>query len=233
MTTPPRPLPRVSRQDPLPPPGPGDAPHVWLARTPDDEVDADRAGVLDAGEAATAKGFRSGSDRRTYVEVHVGLRVLLGAYLGMSPRSVPLVRRPCVRCGEPHGRPAVEGNPIHFSLSHTDGLGLLAFAASPVGVDVEKVPTPDTVAEIAPSLHPRETQELAAWPLPDRPRAFARTWARKEAYLKGIGTGLSRGLALDYLGPTEPCAARLPGWHITDIPVGPTYVAAVALAVRS
>lgn len=229
MTILPRPLSLVSWQEPIPPPLGGGVPHVWVVRASEEDLAGEWLGVLDDGEVATARGFRSAADRRTYVEVHVGLRVLLGAYLGVSPDKVPLVRRPCPQCREPHGRPAVEGDPIHFSLSHSDGLGLLAFAARPVGVDVEKVPSPDTVAEVAPMLHPREAEELAACPAPDRPLAFARTWARKEAYLKGIGTGLGRGLALDYVGSAEPCEARLPGWHLTDVPVDPTHVAAVAV----
>ncbi|MGW6569082.1 4'-phosphopantetheinyl transferase family protein [Streptomyces sp. NPDC054975] len=225
----PRLLPRALGQEPMSPPASDAAPHVWLVRAPEADEPAQRTDVLDAGERETARGFRSGADRRTYTEVHVGLRVLLGAYLGMKPGDVPLVRRPCPQCQEPHGRPAVEGDPIHFSLSHSGGLGLLAFAASPVGVDVEKLPTPETVAEVAPMLHPRETEELAACPAADRARAFARTWARKEAYLKGLGTGLGRGLALDHVGAAEPCEARLPGWRITDVPVDPTHVGAVAV----
>ncbi|MFJ3582084.1 4'-phosphopantetheinyl transferase family protein [Streptomyces sp. NPDC090127] len=225
----PRPLPRVPGREPLSPPAPGEAPHVWLVRAPEVDVPAERLGVLDARELETVRGFRSAADRRTYAAVHVALREVLGVYLGGNPRDVPLVRRPCPQCGEAHGRPAVEGDPVHFSLSHSDGLGLLAFAASPVGVDVERLPTPETVAEVAPMLHPREVEELAALSPADRPPAFARTWARKEAYLKGLGTGLGRGLALDYVGSAEPCGARLPDWRIADVPVDPTHAGAVAV----
>ncbi|MEU9702892.1 4'-phosphopantetheinyl transferase superfamily protein [Streptomyces sp. NPDC047981] len=230
----PRLLPHSPELEPPTPPAlpvPGDAPHVWLVRAPEVDLPAARTDVLDAGERETARGFRSDADRRTYAEVHVGLRVLLGGYLGMKPQDVPLVRRPCPECREPHGRPAVEGDPLHFSLSHSDGLGLLAFAASPVGVDVERLPGPDTVEEVAPMLHPREAAELAALPTAERPRAFARTWARKEAYLKGLGTGLARGLALDHIGAAEPCEARLPGWRIGDVTVDPTHAGAVAVRI--
>ncbi|MEU4270020.1 4'-phosphopantetheinyl transferase superfamily protein [Streptomyces sp. NPDC026092] len=230
----PRLFPRVPGQEPpapLAPPAPDEAPHVWLVRAAEVDLPAARMDVLDARELETARGFRSAADRRTYTEVHVGLRVLLGAYLGVKPGDVPFVRRPCPECGEPHGRPAVEGDPLHFSLSHSDGLGLLAFAASPVGVDVERLPDLTTVEEVAPMLHPRETRELAGYAAADRPRAFARTWARKEAYLKGLGTGLARGLTLDHVGAAEPCEAQLPGWRIADVPVDPTHAGAVAVRV--
>ena len=53
-------------------------------------------------------------------------------------------------------------------------------------------------------------------------------WTRKEAYLKGIGTGLARGVAADYLGATG--LAPLPaGWSVLDVPVPDGHAAAAAV----
>lgn len=115
------------------------------------------------------------------------------------------------------------------SLSHSRDLSLLAFAAVPLGVDVEAVPASEAAAEIGAMLHPAESRELAALPASDRPAAFTRAWTRKEAYLKGEGIGLARDLSLDHLG-TGPVPRPGPaGWTVADVLVPAGYAAAVAV----
>ncbi|MCX5400830.1 4'-phosphopantetheinyl transferase superfamily protein [Streptomyces sp. NBC_00102] len=223
-----------------PPPGPsvldGGGPVLWSVRPwPQETPDPAAAGVLDEAERRQAAAFRRPEDREMYVASHTALRVLLGGVLELPPARVALVRLPCPGCGAAHGRPAVAGpagERVHFSLSHTGGLALVALAARPVGVDVERTPSATTVADTATALHPLEQSELSALPVADRPAAFARCWTRKEAYLKGTGEGLS-GSALSgaYLG-TGPTPAPPPGgWTLADVPVPPGYVAACAVAV--
>ncbi|MHC0433722.1 4'-phosphopantetheinyl transferase family protein [Streptomyces sp. O3] len=215
---------------PVRPPGPGRA-EVWL-------VDAARHGasaaglareLLDAGEQARAAEFAHGLDRSRYLAAHVALRRLLGGYLGCAPRQVTIARAPCPGCGEPHGRPVVPGSTLHFSLSHSGDLSLLAFAGAPVGIDVEAVPTAETVAEAAEVLHPREAAELAALCAAERPASFAEIWTRKEAYLKGVGIGLSGDPATHYVGRGGQ-RGRVPGWTIADVEV--PYGNRAALSLR-
>ncbi|WP_328892253.1 4'-phosphopantetheinyl transferase family protein [Streptomyces sp. NBC_00236] len=209
------------------PPG---SPALWL-------VDAERQsgqaqllapGILDAGELDRAARLVVPADRRCYVAAHVALRLLLGARLGVTPDAVRLTREPCPSCGGPHGRPATDGG-VHFSLSHTRGVALLAFADTPVGADVELVPKPETVSEIAGQLHPAESRELAELPEEQRPAAFARVWTRKEAYLKGEGIGLADGLAAEHVGTGPRPRPGPAGWTVTDVGVPAGYAAAVAV----
>ncbi|MEJ8643163.1 4'-phosphopantetheinyl transferase superfamily protein [Streptomyces sp. MS1.HAVA.3] len=60
-----------------------------------------------------------------------------------------------------------------------------------------------------------------------RPAAFARCWTRKEAYLKGTGTGLNTAPATVLAG-AGPRPARIPGWRVTDLATLPGYAASVA-----
>jgi len=204
----------------LRPPGPGGAPHPAAVSE------------LDRTERGRAASFVRPADRARYVSAHVALRRLLGAYLDLPPQQVPLVREKCPTCGGPHGRPGVAGTPppLHFSLSHCAGLVLVGVASAPVGVDVEELPGAERVELCAPTLHPAERRELESLPSRSRRAFFGRLWTRKEAYLKGIGAGLTRGLAADYLGdggagaPPGP-----PGWSVVDVPVGTGHTAAVAL----
>jgi 4'-phosphopantetheinyl transferase len=191
---------------------------------------ADR--LLDRGERARAAALHRVADQDGYRVAHVCLRMLLGAYLGVEPSDVTLVRQPCPVCRAPHGRPDVPGVPLCFSVSRTAGLCLLAFADTAVGADIERLPASDVVSALTPTLHPREAAELAACPPDRRPAAFARVWTRKEAYLKGLGMGLGRDLGLDHLGACARGPRRVPGWTVDDVAVGRDHAAAVAVAER-
>ncbi|GAA0462262.1 4'-phosphopantetheinyl transferase family protein [Streptomyces olivaceiscleroticus] len=220
--------------DPGPPPRPRDlvsGPRLWLVRAPGPDATPDES-VLDEEERCRAAALRRPADRALYVAAHVALREVLGGCLGVPAARIALTRLPCPGCGGPHGRPALAGpagEAVHFSLSHTGGLALLALAARPVGVDVERVPDIGLVRDAAGALHPTEQAELAELAGDSRAAAFARCWTRKEAYLKAIGEGLSGGgLSGAHLG-TGPEPAGLPGWQLCDVEVPPGYAAACAL----
>ncbi|MCX4782965.1 4'-phosphopantetheinyl transferase family protein [Streptomyces sp. NBC_01264] len=204
---------------------------VWLVDTDAQDRAAARLApeVLDPVEQQRAAAFKREVDRRRYVASHVALRLVLGAWLDLPPGRVRITRAPCPGCGGPHGRPVSEDGPVHFSLSHSDRLALLAVGPVPVGADVEALPTASAVAELAGQLHPREIAELEALAPEERPAAFGRVWVRKEAYLKGLGIGLARGLSLDYVGAGDTPADGLPGWSLTNVAVPPGFAAAVAV----
>ncbi|MFE7132718.1 4'-phosphopantetheinyl transferase family protein [Streptomyces sp. NPDC057638] len=211
----------------LPPP-PG-VELLWYGRVADTAADAlGRRDVLDAEESARLDSFLRPIDRDAYAVAHVRLRQLLGERLGISPGAVRMARESCVRCGGPHGRPAVADGGVHFSLSHTRGLVLIGLAPTPVGVDVEGVPDTTTVDDVSGQLHPRERAELAALPAAERALAFARCWTRKEALLKGTGAGIGEELTTTYVG-AGPQPAGDTGWLITDLPTLAGYAAAVAV----
>ena len=78
---------------------------------------------------------------------------------------------------------------FHFNLSHAGIYCVCAVADEPVGADVEERQRMDEgVARICFQERERawlRAQEDPGW-------AFTRLWTRKEAYLKLLGTGLSR-----------------------------------------
>ncbi|MFE0174048.1 4'-phosphopantetheinyl transferase family protein [Streptomyces sp. NPDC059002] len=212
--------------------GPEPSPALFLVHAEDlaGEWERSLAAVLGEEERARAARFHRAADRDTYAVTHLALRLVLGRILEVDPAAVPFTRHACPGCGGPHGRPGVAGDPVHFSLSHSGRLGVVAVAGTPVGVDVERTASAETAAPLVPRLHPAERAELDRLPEPERPGAFTRTWCRKEAYLKGIGTGLSRPLSQDYVS-AAPEPAAPPGWLLADVPVGEPDMAA-AVAVR-
>ncbi|WP_327678436.1 4'-phosphopantetheinyl transferase family protein [Kitasatospora sp. NBC_00458] len=205
------------------------AAELWLLDSASLPVGPSDLRCLDATELRRSERFVRDADRTCYLAAHVALRRVLGRRLAVAPEALVFERAPCPGCAEPHGRPRLAGSGApHFSLSHGGGTVLIGLAAVPVGVDVEPVPAAESAEVLSAVLHPAERAELVAVPPADRPGVFARLWTRKEAYLKGLGIGLGRPPAADYLGGDRD---RHPGgWTVTDLPAGPRYAAAVALA---
>ncbi|MFF7634242.1 4'-phosphopantetheinyl transferase family protein [Kitasatospora sp. NPDC008050] len=224
---------------------PGQVEVGWVAVTPANAVAAEAAaaGVLDETERQRAAAFRRDEDRALYQVAHVALRRVLAERLGRAAAAVTFRRAVCPGCGQLHGRPEpVDAPGLEFSLSHSGNLALIALAADPVGADVERADAfaPGAGAEVTTQLHPAEQAELAALADPSpqhRAAAAVRCWVRKEAYLKGTGMGLGRGVAVDYvgLGPGFETSARpsgaLPpaGWELRSVEVPSGYDAAIAL----
>ncbi|WP_437022664.1 4'-phosphopantetheinyl transferase family protein [Streptomyces sp. enrichment culture] len=201
---------------------------LWLIRPPE----GPGAALLDTSELDPAERHRADSfirpaDGLLYAAAHVALRRLLGRYTGTPPQHVRFVRDPCPGCGGAHGRPAIAPRSLHFSLSHSGGLAMVGVASVPVGVDVEKLPREETVEICSRALHPDERSELADAEGAERTIRFGRIWTRKEAFLKGIGTGLSRSSTEDYLGADAQRHPR--GWTMVDVPCDPTHCAAAAV----
>ncbi|MDT9684474.1 4'-phosphopantetheinyl transferase superfamily protein [Streptomyces sp. TRM76323] len=180
--------------------------------------------ALDERERQRMNAFVRDGDRVLYGFAHGALRTVLSALTGEAPAALRFARAPCPCCDEPHGRPVLSPARLEFSLSHSRDLVLIGVAPTPIGVDTEPVPKPGTAEQLARMLHPAEREEVAAALPEHRAAVFARLWVRKEAYLKGLGTGLGRDLAADDV------RGAVAGWHLTDLPVGPGQAAAVAVA---
>jgi 4'-phosphopantetheinyl transferase len=213
---------------------------LWLVRHPAPNGTGRRLVVdeLDAQERSRAASFQRPRDALLYTAAHIALRRLLAATLGLAPQDVAYVREACPGCGGPHGRPVLWPGPearghepaVHFSLSHSSGRALVGVASAPIGVDIQRIPSARTTEICTSLLHPGERTELESLPQSRRGAAFGQLWARKEAYLKGLGTGLERPLYADYLGTGGRTAwLRPPHWTVLDLPSGPAHTAAVAV----
>jgi 4'-phosphopantetheinyl transferase len=186
---------------------------VWLAAPASVPED-----LLSPAERVAASRFHRPADRAAYVTAHAARRRLVGARLRRAPDEIDFATAPCPVCGAPdHGRPVVAGGGAEVSLSRTTGLVGVALAPVVVGLDVEAVDRPVGLDDLLPALHPAERD------LRPRRAAALRLWVRKEAYLKGLGTGLGRDPA------TVDVRADPPGWWIVDVDAGAGHLAAVAV----
>ena len=88
------------------------------------------------------------------------------------------------------GKPYFKDIPdLFFSISHTEGLTVIAVGDSEVGVDVEKTRKADL--RITRRFLKEEADYINVC---DSDRRFFEIWTKKEAFLKYKGTGLSGGL---------------------------------------
>lgn len=208
---------------------------VWrirLDRKIEELVQPER--VLSPDEVARADRYRGPGLRGRFVVGRATLRKALGWYLGQPPEDLAFVYGP-------HGKPSLAGAAgLSFNLSHSADLALLAVTSgAEVGVDVEEMDIRRDVPSILGRFFAEgERSEYFEAPEPDRLAAFYRGWARKEAFLKALGTGLVT--ALDSfevtLGAAPPLLRRVGDdpseaskWGLLDVDAHPRFAAAVAV----
>ncbi len=207
--------------------------HVWTAPLGDPGRLDRLARLLAAEERARAERYVHPAVREQFVVARAMLRTLLGRYLGLLPAEVRLGFSDL-------GKPHLVGGELHFNISHTHGLALLALTRrGEVGVDVEQLRPSQNHLDIAGRFFsPREAQALHALPAQQREEAFFQVWTRKEAFLKATGLGLSHGLErFEVAVPPDdpPRILHIDGdaqagarWSLVSLVPRPGYVAAVA-----
>ena len=194
---------------------------VWRARLDDQPAEAMRLmqALLAPDEIARARSFFFDRDRRRYVVGRGILRILVGRYLAVAPHEVTFVYGPN---GKPALAPrATATSPLFFNVAHSEGVALYAFTrVGEIGIDLELIrdlPDWEQVAEAAFSTH--ELAQLRACAPERRREEFFRAWARQEAVLKALGTGLG--------GATKAGAET--GFNVYPLDGGAGFAAALAV----
>lgn len=179
--------------------------------------------LLPDDELARARRMTSPGARRQFVAGRLALRSVLASVTGTAPKRIRF------RYQE-HGKPFLPGGPS-FSVSHSGDRVLVAVAAQGrIGVDIEAV---RRVRRMAAVVRRRFAPEEAAWwagqAKAARRGAFFRIWARKEAFAKAVGGGLTvpfRSFSVLPAGRAEVGRAEIAGerrecWSVRDVPAGP------------
>ena len=175
--------------------------HVWCVDL--DAYEYDPA-TLTALETARAARYRSPEQRRRFEASRAAAGAVLRRYAG--PDAV--LTQHCSDCaGSDHGEPCDSTGCVSISISRSGSVAAVAVASPDrrIGVDVERVRTDGTAADVAPSLHPDERAALARLEGAEHERAFFAVWTGKEAYVKATGEGLRR--ELDSFSVAVPPAA--------------------------
>ena len=166
------------------------------------------------------------------------LRESLANYLNRSPASLLLAT-------SEHGKPFLSdghhNDGLSFNLSHSGDLAIMAIAKHcQLGIDLEQLRDNLPFRAMAQQFFSRREQtDLFSLPVELQPAAFYRCWTRKEAYLKGCGSGFSRpsNLCDVSLFPDQPAElladrfdpTQIYTWSLIDLHVPPGFCAALAV----
>jgi 4'-phosphopantetheinyl transferase len=155
-------------------------------------------------------------DRARFIVARGVLRVLLGYYLGIKPGLIVF------EYGE-HGKPTLASGALSFNLSHTGDWVSMIFAKKiDVGIDIECIRELDMDGIAARFFSEGERSRLQQTMPEVRLQTFFQIWARKEAFIKTLGSGLFYELQ-------QFDAYKLPAeWTMQDFVPAEGYVGAWA-----
>lgn len=113
---------------------------------------------------------------------HIALRIVIQREYGISINEIAIVT-------DEMGKPYVAGHPeIHFNISHTDALIVIALSDVEVGVDVQTELCPNT--KIIKRFFTAKECDYVYSDDKNIAMRFAEIWTKKEAYIKCSGIGL-------------------------------------------
>jgi 4'-phosphopantetheinyl transferase len=165
---------------------------AWLIDL-DAPVDPAAASLLTCSPLARTERDRATTylrprDSARFAASRAWLRLLLGRYLDTEPADLSFMTGP-------DRRPVLAGDhagSLHFSLSRSAGLALIAVSRSPVGADIELVSARAGLADLIGDRFGAAEAGCIARGCGGSPlHGFYRHWTAKEAYLKATGRGLA------------------------------------------
>ncbi|MFZ4538299.1 4'-phosphopantetheinyl transferase family protein [Propionivibrio sp.] len=166
------------------------AARLWWVRPETFQATPAALALLNAKERAQQQRFIPPAKRHEYLVTRVLVRTVLGEALGVAPQALQFV---CNEWGRPALASVLMSAPIHFNVSHTDGLVVcLVSTENEVGVDTELFARAPRLLALAPEVFaPQELVELAALPIEDQAQRAVILWTLKESYIKARGMGLA------------------------------------------
>lgn len=202
--------------------------------------------LLSPDEIAHSNRLRREPDRAGYRSAHLLFRLMAARRLGLEARDAGELRfaRTCRSCGGAHGKPQLAGaetsaevksgagSGAEFSMSRSGTMVLVASApsSSPIGADVERIPSEVFAGFDDYVLAPAESVPAGEGAM----RRRLELWVAKEAAVKTTGHGLAvapSDIEVDLTGITPVIAPKHPevdGLSVAPLPCPPNYAAAMS-----
>jgi 4'-phosphopantetheinyl transferase len=215
--------------------------HLWRVCLPSTTLhQSTLAGLLSPAERQRRERYRHAGAREAFTVGRGILRLLMGKYLGVPPETLQLALTPA---GKPYLADTSDHAGVAFNLSHSGSWIVLGFGVNrPMGIDLEYRDDRTMVTDLARRFFAPEEMSLVLSAADEsRHQIFYDLWVQKEAYLKALGTGLSRSLKTFNVPVAPPgtptpfyperCASTAikeqPAWLIYRFSVDPSYASAL------
>ncbi len=163
--------------------------HVWHLHADRATEPADLRTLLSAQELERMNRYRHERDRTLFLWARGLVRTVLASYLDCACDELRFA-------ANDFGKPILQvrgPQPLHFNLTHSRGAVALAVSGGrEVGIDVEERHRSVEYLALAERFFAEpEARHLRGLPPNELPGAFFAIWTLKEAFVKGIGRGLT------------------------------------------
>ncbi len=158
---------------------------VYFGRTGDFALESGSyKGLINKEDKLKADRVHRGKDNTTVLLCYTLLRLVLSGKLNKKPEDI------IYRTGA-RGKPEIEEGNLNFNISHTASSFAFAISENPgIGIDLEELnDSMNFVPVVKRFFSAEEAEYILGSPGESRERFFL-LWTRKEALLKGIGTGI-------------------------------------------
>lgn len=163
--------------------------HVWIldASTLDTQALEQQLPLLSHDERT--KKMASPIRQRMFIATRVLLRMALARYCDHSPQELLFSTLSS-------GKPVLTNASLQFNLSHCDSHAALAVSRiAELGIDLEIIRPRSNLMTISERFfHADEVAQLSALTDDARLDYFFKLWTLKEAFYKGLGSGIATGL---------------------------------------
>ena len=189
--------------------------HVWYGSLQHSLNTSRLLELLSTQEQLRARQFVFDIDRKRFIARRAFLRLILSAYLGISPSEIVIKTNT-------YGKPEIKSknNAYVFSLSYSKDRIIYAISKNRrLGIDIEHTEDLET-RSILSSLFPPEILGTLKEVYSTNQILFFKLWTSLEAYLKAVGTGfalpMDEGFWKEF--PLEPLSNKIknPNWSIVQ-----------------
>jgi len=217
---------------------------IWLVYPQDivaSELLEHYAALLSDEERKRKDRFHFPKHRHFYLVTRALEKSLLSRYTGIAAADLRFDRN---AYGKPQLRQPAEADPLHYNISHTDQLIMMAcYRSGSIGIDLESPQRDVDHTAIAPlcftpaelTLIEKQTTAVA------QTHQFFEFWTLKEALIKAVGKGMSiplHSIAFDLTQPghidyRDENDKEHGSWHAFTFEADEDHLAAVCIPVKA
>lgn len=181
--------------------------------------------------------------KKKFIISKASLRIILSNYLDVTAKNIDFKYNR-------YGKPFLSNSfpKLNFNISHSGSYLLVGISKYDIGLDIEKVVKRHNISDLATQTFSDEENAIYQGNDDKNYSYFYELWVRKEAYIKGLGAGLSIPLKTftvptekkyGYLGKVNAQQHHFNGinvnWHMYSLPInnGDLYKACLAIPIQT